>query len=254
MQQQQIDFGKPQLGQALLGGSLEIVRREMGGPDFGCHEHIVALDPGSAQALADLAFILIDLRGVDVAIAEPERLLDQARAGSPAQLPGAEPDRGDFCAIGFDELHSRVLEPTEPHYVLWAMALPTWPRGGLRSDRRRFRSQCGKHRLRRMSDHGEKRTRRSARHAFALLPVADGLDGHAEPCGEFELGQARAAAQVANRRRRCASRSARPRGLAGASGNSRPSRNSTIRPSAFSRKRCMFDSRRDGRRCALRFD
>jgi hypothetical protein len=28
-------------------------------------------------------------------------------------------------------------------------------------------------------------------------------------------------------------------GIEGASGNSRPSRNSTIRPSAFSRKRCM---------------
>ena len=63
------------------------------------------LDARSAQALADLAFVLVDLRGVDVAIAELDRLLDQPRAGSPAQLPGAEPDRRDFCAIGFDELH-----------------------------------------------------------------------------------------------------------------------------------------------------
>jgi hypothetical protein len=29
--------------------------------------------------------------------------------------------------------------------------------------------------------------------------------------------------------------------IAGASGNSCPSRNSTIRPSAFNRKRCMID-------------
>ena len=89
MQQQQIDFGKPQLGQALLGGTLEVVRREMGGPDLGRHEYLVAPDPRGAQALADLALVLIDLRGVDVAITEPQRLLDQTRAGSPAQLPGA---------------------------------------------------------------------------------------------------------------------------------------------------------------------
>jgi hypothetical protein len=77
MQQQQIDLGKMQLAQAFSGGALKIVRREMRGPDLGRHEHIVALDPGGAQAIADLAFVLVDLRGVDVAIAEPQRLLDQ---------------------------------------------------------------------------------------------------------------------------------------------------------------------------------
>ena len=70
MQQQQVDLGKAQPGQAFLGGSFEIVRREMGGPDLGGDEHVVAPDAGGAQSLADLAFVLIDLRGVDVAIAE----------------------------------------------------------------------------------------------------------------------------------------------------------------------------------------
>jgi hypothetical protein len=45
-------------------------------------------------------------------------------------------------------------------------------------------------------------------------------------------------------------------GIAGASGNSRPSRNSTIRPSAFSRRRCMFHpiSKRDsGRKTGITF-
>src|SRR6266436_5765209 len=105
MQQQQINLGKAQLGQALLGRSLEIIRRKMGGPDLGRDEHIVASHSRSAQALANLAFVLIDLRGVDVAIAEPQRLLDQTRAASPPQLPGAAPDRGHFGAVGFDELH-----------------------------------------------------------------------------------------------------------------------------------------------------
>src|SRR5260370_257039 len=105
MQQQQIDLGKAQLGQAVLGRSLEIIRRKMGGPDFGRDEHIIASHSRSAQALADLAFVLIDLRGVDVAVAESQRLFDQTRAGSPAELPGAEPDRGNFGAVGLDELH-----------------------------------------------------------------------------------------------------------------------------------------------------
>src|SRR5712671_6936671 len=41
-----------------------------------------------------------------------QRLLDQARAGSPAQFPGAQPDRGDFCAIGLNELHRGLPDHT----------------------------------------------------------------------------------------------------------------------------------------------
>jgi hypothetical protein len=42
----------------------------MRGPDLGGHEHVIALDAGSANAVADFALVLIDLRGVDMAIAE----------------------------------------------------------------------------------------------------------------------------------------------------------------------------------------
>ena len=85
-----------------------------------------------------------------------------------------------------------------------------------------------------MGYHRKKRPCRPARQAFALLPVANGLDRYAEPGGKFELRQARAVAQVAYRRGPLEAK-----GNAGASGNSRPSRNSTIRPSAFSRSRRM---------------
>src|SRR5471030_1579570 len=140
----------------------------MGGPDLGGDEHLVAADPRGAQAFADLAFVLIDLRGVDVAIAELERLLDQARAGSPAQLPGTEPDRGDFGAVGFNELHSWAPGQIERHYVPPASGCQPGPRGsGPR--------QSGEYHLRGMRNDGEKGPRRSARHAFALLPVSDGL-------------------------------------------------------------------------------
>ena len=80
----------------------------------------------------------------------------------------------------------------EPHYVS--------PRDRLLG-RRGFRRERGKHRFRRMGDHGKQCTRRPARRALALFPVADGLHGHAEPRGEFDLGQMRAAAQVAHARR-----------------------------------------------------
>jgi hypothetical protein len=83
----------------------------------GGHEHFVAPDTRSTQALADLAFVLIDLRGVDMAITEPYRLLDQTCAGSSAQFPGAEPDRGDFRAVTFDELHEWGTRTNRGHYV-----------------------------------------------------------------------------------------------------------------------------------------
>jgi hypothetical protein len=50
-----------------------------------------------------------------------------------------------------------------------------------------------------VGDNGEKGTRRPTRQAFALLPVANGLNGDTEPACEFELRQARAAAKIANR-------------------------------------------------------
>jgi hypothetical protein len=52
-------------------------------------------------------------------------------------------------------------------------------------------------------DDGEKRARRSSRHALALLPVADGFDGYAKPGGELDLGQPRAAAEIAGGWARC---------------------------------------------------
>lgn len=90
------------------------VRREMIGPDFGGEEDLVAADAGSAHAVADLALVVIDLGGVDVAIAEPQRLLDHARAEPPIQLPGPEPDRRDPCAIGFDEQHEESSPLRQP--------------------------------------------------------------------------------------------------------------------------------------------
>ena len=105
---------------------------------------------------------------------------------------------------------------------------------------RRAGCECGEHRLRRVGDDGKKRARGSARHALAcsqLRMVSTGTPSRA--ANSIWVNRAR------RRRSRAvgavAASAGATAGSAGASGNSRPSRNSTIRPSAFSRRRCMFD-------------
>jgi hypothetical protein len=67
-------------------------------------EHLVAGNAGRAHAFADLALVVVHLRGVDVAVAKAQRLLDQAGAAATTQVPGAETDHRDARAMGFDDL------------------------------------------------------------------------------------------------------------------------------------------------------
>ena len=71
-------------------------------PDLGGDEHLVARQTGGAQPFAYLALVVVHLRGVDMPIAEPQRLLDDAGAGASAQIPGAETGKRDAGAFGFD--------------------------------------------------------------------------------------------------------------------------------------------------------
>src|SRR6516165_66710 len=71
-------------------------------PDFGRHKDIAALDAGGMQALAYFTLIIVHLRGVDVAVAEPQRLFHHANASPPAQIPGAEPNERDLGALRSD--------------------------------------------------------------------------------------------------------------------------------------------------------
>src|SRR3989304_4835056 len=68
-----------------------------------CNKDLAAL-AGGAHPLAHLALIVVHLRGVDVAIAEADRLLDNARAVAPAQRPGAEPDKRNTETFRLDKL------------------------------------------------------------------------------------------------------------------------------------------------------
>ncbi len=102
MQQQQIDFAEAKLRQPLAGRSLEIARCEMTGPDFRGNEHLVAPDAGGVEPLPDLTLVFVKLRGIEVPVAEPQCLLDDAGAGPAAQLPGAETEQRNTSALGFD--------------------------------------------------------------------------------------------------------------------------------------------------------
>src|SRR6516165_8761997 len=84
----------------------------MGLPHLGGDEHVAAPEARGAQRLADLALVVVHLGGVDVAVAEAERLLDRARAGAPAQVPGAEPDRGNLRTVRLDVHHGAILPVT----------------------------------------------------------------------------------------------------------------------------------------------
>jgi hypothetical protein len=109
VQQHQIDLRNAQLLEAFLDGPLQIIWREVRSPDLGRDKNIVTIDTGRAQAFADFAFVLVHLRGIDMAIAEPERLLDETRAGSAAKLPCAKSDGRNARAIGLNELHRNLL-------------------------------------------------------------------------------------------------------------------------------------------------
>ena len=102
VQQQQVDLALAQPHQRVANGTLQRPRGEMRRPDFGGQENVVALDARGIEPLADLALVVIDFGGIDVAIAEPQGLFDDARTGAAAQFPRTEPDQGDFGALGLD--------------------------------------------------------------------------------------------------------------------------------------------------------
>src|SRR5262249_57587571 len=95
--------------------SLEVVCGKLVVKDHGCHENMLALEAGGAQpatqSLTDFALVAVALGGVDVTITDTERGLDRVDADRVHERHGAEPDGGNLCAVGFDEIHGML-----PHY------------------------------------------------------------------------------------------------------------------------------------------
>src|SRR5215831_1770283 len=118
VQQEEIDVRELQPRQARLRGMLEFARGKVRRPHLRGDEHLIAFYTGGAQPLPHLAFVVIKLGGVDVAVPAPQRLLDDTYAATPPQLPGAEADERNASAMRFDDVgcnghhHSPLLAIT----------------------------------------------------------------------------------------------------------------------------------------------
>src|SRR5262249_6119582 len=110
--EQEIDPGELQLLQALIERALEVGGGKLVVKNLGGHENMLALEAGGAQpatqSLTDLAFVAVAFGGVYVAITDTERGLDRVDADRIHERHGAEPDRGNFCAVGFEEIHGML--------------------------------------------------------------------------------------------------------------------------------------------------
>src|SRR5579859_3967074 len=102
VQQEEIDLAQAQPHQTIAGGPLQFARREMARPDLGRDENLAARHARRPQPFADVALVVVHFGGVDVPVAEPERLLDHAGAAPPAQFPGAEPEQRYRGAVGLN--------------------------------------------------------------------------------------------------------------------------------------------------------
>src|SRR4029450_13558035 len=80
--------------------SAEIVEPHLGG-----QKDLVARHARSAYALPYIGLVAVHRGRIDVPIADPQRLAHHAGGGVASELPGAEPDDRDACAVRFDGLH-----------------------------------------------------------------------------------------------------------------------------------------------------
>ena len=100
MDEDEIDLTDAELLQAsvhrtLEGAIVEVFRRDLGGD-----EDVVAGDARGADPLPDPIFVAVGRGGVDVPVADAERLGDGAGAGLAAEPPRAEADDRNRRAVG----------------------------------------------------------------------------------------------------------------------------------------------------------
>jgi hypothetical protein len=72
----------------------------VGVPQLGGDEQLVARDVGGGDRLAHLGLVAVDRRGVDVAVAELERLRDRVRRVGRRDLEDTEAELRDRDAVG----------------------------------------------------------------------------------------------------------------------------------------------------------
>jgi hypothetical protein len=78
------------------------------------HKHLLAVDAGGSNPLPDLALVFVELSGVNVSIAHSERVFDEARTDSTAQLASAKTDHWNAGVMSFDNVHDNPPGWTSP--------------------------------------------------------------------------------------------------------------------------------------------
>ncbi|MNJ72650.1 hypothetical protein D3C77_693360 [compost metagenome] len=90
MDQQQVDVVGAQFLQAVAQAGDQLVGGVVFDPDLGGDEQLFALDAAFGDGLADVGFVLVDLRGVDDPVAQFQGRLDRIDDGLAGEAEGAE--------------------------------------------------------------------------------------------------------------------------------------------------------------------
>src|SRR4030088_2034121 len=111
--EEQIDPGQLELGEAFIERALEIIGRELVVIDLGCDENVLAPEAGVPQTLVQplphRSFIVVAFGGVDMTIAQSQGGLDRSDTDRALKRHGAKADGGNPCAVGFDDFHCVLL-------------------------------------------------------------------------------------------------------------------------------------------------
>ncbi len=97
--EQQVHVVGAQRAQALLGGALHISGCEVGVPHLRRQKDVLACHRGFGDAGADLGFVLIHLRSVDVAVAHREGMRHALAAGVAGNLVRTQSQRRDLASV-----------------------------------------------------------------------------------------------------------------------------------------------------------
>ncbi|MNS70735.1 hypothetical protein D3C72_1040830 [compost metagenome] len=93
--QGQVHVVGAQLGQAVLQAGYKLVLRHVGHPDFRGDEQVCARHAGFGDGLADLGFVFVDLRGVDGAVADVQRVAHGINDNLALQAERADAEMGN---------------------------------------------------------------------------------------------------------------------------------------------------------------
>ena len=98
--QRQVDLFGAQPGQAFAQAGQQLRTAEVFGPDLGGQKQPLARHAAVGNGLADLGLVAIDLRRIDGAVADFERIAHRVDHGRAGQAEGTQAQVGNLHRIG----------------------------------------------------------------------------------------------------------------------------------------------------------